>query len=335
MAAPPDTGLPAYADYVSHVESAPRARARWPFVVFIVLGLVLMVAPLATGMFPRAAKGEAMIGSFAPYQAQSSIESYRADLETLEEARGNILALRAHGQESGQYQRIDQFVSDYPGIRADMTEMIDAIDANRGNYDRLAALPPFGILPWLLALPGLVLVLAGIFGYRRARDGKPAVFQRSLAALAGLVLIAVPASGGLFSAASAAQPLIDGFRPILTHEEVRTVQSYFVTLVAADGELNSRYTAAVRTAYPDADLTGITALEFGWQPMTARFASLIGAMNDNVTNFDAVVALNNATKPFGFTAFRALGWFFLIPGVVALAVALSGVRLKTTGAEKK
>src|SRR5206468_2077064 len=113
----------------------------------------------------------------------------------------------------------------------------DTIDARRGDYGRLAGLPPFGALPWLLALAGVILTGAGIFGFRRASAGYVAPVWRSVAVLAGLGLVAVPIVGGLFGAAGAGQPVIDGFRPILTHAEVRKVQGYFVTLVAADGEL--------------------------------------------------------------------------------------------------
>ncbi|MEV6773414.1 hypothetical protein AB0N05_32760 [Nocardia sp. NPDC051030] len=321
------SGLPAYSDFVSNREAPPPPPAtRWPFVVLIVVGTLLVLAPIVTGMFPRAVKGEAMIDSFAPHVTQSRIEDYRTDLRVLDDARTNVIALRAAGQEQGRSGRVDQFVNDYPGIRSDMSEMVDAIDANRGNYEKLAGIPPFGDLPWLLALPGLVLIVAGAFGLRRAQAGNRALAWRSTAAVAALALIAVPLVGGLFPAAPAAQPLIDGFRPILTHDEVRKVQGYFVTLVAADGELNSTYTGAVRTAHPDADLTGITALESRWQPMTSRFAGLIGVMNDNIVNFDAVVALNDSTKPLGFTAFRGLGWFFLLPGVLALVAAASAIR---------
>ncbi|MFQ6393288.1 hypothetical protein ACLMAJ_07540 [Nocardia sp. KC 131] len=324
------SGLPAYADYVSYREPPPPAPAsRWPFVVLIVIGALLVIAPIGTGMFPRAVKGEAMIGAFAPYVRSSSIADYRTDLQVLDDARTNVLALQSAGQEPARSERIEQFVRDYPSIRSDMSEMIDAIDTNRDNYEKLSAIPPFGTLPWLLALPGLVLIGAGVLGFRRARSGNRAPVWRSTAALAGFALITVPVLGGVFPAAPAAQPLIDGFRPILTHDEVRKVQGYFVTLVAADGELNSKYTAAVRAAHPGADLPGIAALETRWQPMTSRFAALIGAMNDNVTNFDAVVALNNSTNPLGFTAFRGMGWFFLLPGIAVLAVAVAGVRAPT------
>lgn len=318
------SGLPAYADHVSSVETAAPRRARWPFAALAVLGLLLVLVPIVTAMFPRAVRGEAMIEAFEPYVTSANLQGYRDDLGVLDDARANVLALRAEGLEPGRYDRVEAFVRDYPGIEAELTRMIDAIDDNRANYEKLSATAPFGALPWLLALPGSALVLAGVLGFRRASAGKSAPAWYSVAALAGAALVAVPLAGGLFAAAPTARPLLDGFGPILTHEQVRTAQGYFVTLVAANGELDARYTADVRTAHPGADLTGLARLEQRWQPMTSRFAALIGVMNDNVANFDAVVALDETTKPLGFTAFRALGWFYLVPGVLVLAVVAAG-----------
>lgn len=324
--APPSSGLPAYSDFVSHIERAPeRVAARWPFVALIVLGVLLVAAPLITGMFPRAIKGEAMIDAFAPHMTSTSIQDYRDDLRVLDEARTNVLALRASGAQPGDFERVDRFVQDYPGIHADLSGMVDTIDANQGNYRRLSDTTPFGVLPWLLALPGVALIAAGGFGVRAVRNGRRGALWHGVAALAGLGLLLVPLTGGLFQAAPAAQPLIDDFRPILTRAEVRTVQGYFVTIVAADGELNSRYVSALRAAHPEADRTGITALEARWQPMTARFAGLVGVLNDNIENFDAVVALNDSTRPIGWTAFRVLGWGYLIPGLLVLTIVTAGL----------
>jgi hypothetical protein len=318
--------LPAYTDYVSVVESAPRAKARWPFVIIAVVGTALIVAPIVTGMFPRAVGAQAMIESFAPSVTSASIAEYRGDIAALDAAHTDIRTVRTAYPDNGGYSRVDRFVQDYPHIRSDITSMIDTIDAERGNYQRLAALPPLGALPWLLALPGVVLLGAGIVGFGRAGDGRRAGGARLSTAVAALVLIVTPLAGGLFSAASAAQPVIDGFGPILTHQQVRSLQGYFITLVAADGELNSTYVPTVRAEHPDADLTGITALQARWQPMTSRFAALVGAMNDNVDHFDAAAALNDTTKPLGFGAFRGFGWFYLVPGVIAAAAAVAGIR---------
>lgn len=329
---PAFSGLPAYSEFVSQVERAPeRVTARWPFAMLAVLGVLLVAVPVATGMFPRAVKGEAMIDAFDPYVTEKSIDGYRSDLRVLDDARTNIVALQSVSPPAGEYPRVDQFVRDYPGIRADISSMLDTIDTNRGNYRTLSSTASFGSLPWLLALPGVVLIGAGIAGFRAAGNGSRGTTWRACAGLAGLALVVTPFAAELFAAGPAAQPVIDGFRPILTTEHVRRVQGYFVTLVAADGELNSRYAGAVRAAHPDADLSGITALENRWQPMTSRFAALVGAMNDNIGNFDAVVALNDVSRPLGFTAFRGLAWGFLLPGLLVTGLALAGLRPSRTG----
>ncbi|RDI42670.1 hypothetical protein [Nocardia mexicana] len=332
-------GLPAYSEFASTVETAPDARPRWPFAVLAAIGIALIAVPIATAMFPRAAKGEAMIDGFAPYVTASSVADFRTDLAVLDDARTTVVDLKAREQEPNRSELVDQFVRDYPGIRSEIGNMVGTIDRHRGDYDRLAALPPFGALPWLLALPGVLLTAAGVFGFRRASDGRSSPVWSSVAALAGAALIAVPVAGGLFGAAGAGQPVIDGFRPILTQAQVRKIQGYFVTLVAADGDLNSRYAPAVRAAHPEADLSGLAVLETRWQPMTSRFAALIGAMNDNIDDFDAVAALNDSTKPLGFTGFRALGWFYLVPGVLVLAVVATGIGKRhgvtTAGSEGK
>jgi hypothetical protein len=107
----------------------------------------------------------------------------------------------------------------------------------------------------------------------------------------------------------------------MTHERVRTVQGYFVTLVGGEGELDSRYAAAIPAG---ADRAGIDALAHRWQPMTARFAGLVGTMNDNVDDVAGVAALNDVTRPLGFAALPPLGWFLVTPGVAVVVLALGG-----------
>lgn len=322
------SGLPAYADFVSEHslqhERGPAARTRRPHVVIAVVGLLLVVAPLALGMFTRAAKGEQMLASFAPYVTQEQVDAFRGDFDVVDGARRNVLALQSSGSApAGNYPNVDTFVADYPAIHTDLSAMLDTVEANLDGYRKLSELPPFGLLPFLFALPGTVLLITGLVGVRRAGKGKRTRVQFGIAGAVGIALIAAPLAFGIFAKAPAGNEVVDGFEPILTHEHVREVQGYFVTLVGGQGELDSRYTKAVP---PGADIREIDALTQRWQPMTAQFAGFIGAMNDNVENFDAVVAMRDSTKFLGFGAFDGLGWFFLVPGVAALGTALIGSR---------
>lgn len=319
-------GLPAYTDYASEhgrrLETGLPARARWPYLAIGVIGAALIAVPLLLGMFTRAAQGQEMLAGFAPYMSNEQVGELRTDLAVVDRARRNILTLREQGrQPAGNYRHVDDLVRDYPAIRADMSGMVDSMGAVVGDYRRLASLPPFGLFPWLFALPGAILVGVGVFGARRAAAGRRTPVLTGVAALVAAGLILAPFAFDVFGKSPSAQPLIDRFTPVLTHDRVRTVQSYFVTLVGGQGELNSRYTAAIPAG---ADRGGIDALAARWQPMTARFAGLVGAMNDNVGNFDGAVALDDSTKPLGFAAFGWFGWFFLVPGVALVAAIGAG-----------
>lgn len=327
-AQPMSSDLPAYSDFVSPQalaqEQAPPRRRTWWFRVVAVIGAALIVVPLVLGMFLRAAQGQQLLSSVGPYLTAGELTTLRADLATVAQARTDVLALRAdHTEPAGSYPYVDALVREYPAIDTDMTGMIDTMSAQTGNYRKLADLPPFGAFPWLFALAGAVLVPAGVFGSRRAESGRAAPFAVGCVAVVAAGLVAAPFALQLFDRTPAASPLIQNLGPLMTHERVRTVQGYFITLVAGEGELNSRYVKAIP---PGAGRAGIDAFDARWQPMTERFAGLIGTMNDNIDNFRGVVALDNSTKPLGFHAFRWFGWFFLVPGVIVAAVAAVGLR---------
>ncbi|MBJ8348180.1 hypothetical protein [Antrihabitans sp. YC2-6] len=333
MPAPPtpsDTSeLPAYDDHASwHSRAVERGSPAQPHVAFAVvaaIGVALILLPIVLGMFPRSAKGERMLAEFGPYMSTAHVDSLQADLQAIEGARQNVLTLQGSGNApTGQYSYVDTFVRDYPAIRADMSSMLDTMSANVANYEQLSSLPPFSAMPWFFALPGAALTAIGIIGFRRARRGDRSPVLTAAGVLLGAGLVIAPLAFGIFEKAPAADPILDDFSTVLTHDEVRKVQGYFVTLVGGQGELNSRYTKAVRDSHPAADLGGIDELENRWQPMTSEFAGLIGVMNDNVENFDSVAALNDSTTAIGFRAFGQLGWFFVLPGVATVAALGAG-----------
>lgn len=328
-----DLALPAYADFVDtdgvFDETVVAPRSRWPFVVLIVLGGLLFALPVGTGMFTRAAGGQEMLTAFAPFMSQDPRDSrnsedtlarFRGYLHTVDTARTAVQAHRA--QAGGQYQHLDAFVGQWPSIRNDLDNLLNTVAGQAGNYQRLRGIGAFDVLPFLLAVPGLVLVGAGVSGLRRVRAGTTATAPRVLAALAALTLVAVPFTDGLFARAPAGAELIDAFAPVMTHQRVASVQQHFVVLVSAEGELDAQFLVDLRTRDPHASVPGIDAFIAQWQPMTADFASLIGVMADNMDNFSRVVALDRLTAALGFRTFDYIGWFYLIPGALALALAL-------------
>ncbi|GAB17978.1 hypothetical protein GOEFS_044_00140 [Gordonia effusa NBRC 100432] len=309
---------------------APKSsthRRRWPFIASIALGLVLVLAPIVGGFFYPAAQAQAMITDFAPYTKSTTLQQFRSDLATLESVRGGVVTIdRSTRIDSADYTQLHKFVEQYPAIHADMSSMIDQIDSARGDYDNLAAIRSIAGVPFIPVGAGLVFIGLGIWGLRRGRRSGTRRVGAAIIAVA-VVLGASPFLTGLVSNANSGGPLLKSLGPIMTTEKVREVQGYFVVLVGAVGDIDSKYLPAVRASStaPAAAVAQVSGLNQRWQPMSSDFAGLIGVMNDNIKNFDGVAALDNRTRSLGFGSFAALPWLLLAAGLIGLAFGAAAI----------
>lgn len=320
--------LPRYTDHVTSASTdEPARRPWWPSLLLIVVGLILAVAPLAADMFYPAAQGQQMIGEFDPYVQPERLDEFRGDLGLLERAR--VESQRVTGElrtPAGEYPLIETFGRQYPAINADLTAMLDQIDSGRPDFDQLKALQPLSLIPFVPLLAGSALVLIGGWGIVRARRGASAWPVVALGAAVAVALIAVPLVGGQVTNTRAAGPLLDRFSTVLTEQQVRAVQSDFVVLVGAVGEMDS---GGFADAAHERGIATPAIDELGeqWQPMSSDFAGLIGTMNDNLQNYSGVAELDDKTRALGFGAFAALPWVLIGAGFVTLAaLAAQGVR---------
>lgn len=330
MAAEPAAGaglaaLPSYTDIVGVQEDNPdeprgSVAPRWRYLGLIAVGVLLFAVPVVTGMFTRAAGGQQLLREFEPFVSAQAVDKFRGYLDTVDRARADVL--QTHEAAGGQYAQLDSFVTQYPSIKHDLTGLLDAVAGQTDNYRQLRAIGAFDALPFLLAVPGLALIALGAWGLRRAGNGQSTAAPRVFAVAVAALLIAVPFADGLWTRAPAGTRLVDAFTPLLTHDQVSAVQRHFVVLVAAEGELDTRFLGDLRRNAPAVAVPGVDAFVAQWQPMTADFASLIGAMADNIDNFGRVVALDRLTAPLGFRAFDYFGWFFVVPGLVIAALSI-------------
>lgn len=129
----------------------------------------------------------------------------------------------------------------------------------------------------------------------------------------GLCIVAAPAIFGMFSRAPGGADMIDDFRPLMATARVQTIQGYFLTIGAAEGQLRTEAFAAPDHPAPPA----VARLSADWPRISAEMAPMIGTMSDNVGNFAGVAAL----PPFWL-----FPWFFVGPGL--LVAALAGVALR-------
>ena len=290
---------------------------RWPLVAAAVIGLALAAAPMAFQMFDRAPKGGTMIDGFKPYMTDARIERFETDLATIDHAHEEAATLRSTFPDStaAHSPGLDAFIEQWPAIDADMTSMLGTMRANIGHYNGIAALPPFVLFPWFFVLPGLIvagLAVRSLLGDRRGRTLRGGWLPLLVIAIG---IIVAPAIFQMFTRAPGGSAMIDDFTPFMTRAKVTQIQRYFLTIGSGEGDLR-------RTVVPELtgsgrvqprEISAITELNAQWPTISGGMAPMIGAMSDNVGNFDAVVAL----PPFWL-----FPWFFVVPGLAVAGLAL-------------
>lgn len=306
----------------------PQRRRNLPVVVVLVIGLGLALAPAIFSMFSRAPAGGAMIDDFRPYMTHEEIDQFRGYLVEIDDAdRASTDVLRPMLEDSGALDgadfdtRLNGVVAlneTWPEIEADMTDLLDRMEANLGNYAAVDALPPFSLFPWFFVVPGLLIAgVAGSVLWSRHR-GHPATARVWVLMVLGAAVALAPVAFQMFGRAPQGGSMIDSFRPMMTRDRVQDVQGYFITMGMAEGQLRT-------VAVPLADGTGLDASELAaieqfsedWPGIVADFNPMVATMSDNVDNFEGIDAL----PPFGL-----FPWFFLVPGLLVLGCGVLTLR---------
>lgn len=302
--------------------NGPPALRRWAVVLLAVLGLGLIAAPAIFQMFDRAPKGATMIADFKPFMTDQRMNSFKENIATIRDGvdQGNtgVADYLYPGDQAAfdrQYPAFASFAGEWPPIDEDMSSMLDQIQAQIPNYAAVAALPNFRLFPWFFVIPGvLLLALAGIALLR------PASWRvvRWPVALIGVGLILAPVAFQMFDRAPKGAKMVAAFTDIETREKVETIQGYFGTIAAGQGSLRLDLIPALQErGLSDAQIAqrfpAVVELDREWIPILQNLTPMIGAMSDNVVNYQAVAAL---------PSFNLFPWFFVLPGLFAIALVL-------------
>jgi hypothetical protein len=157
--------------------AAPSAwgKLRWAVVA---LGLALIVAPLAFQMFTRAPKGAQLVRAFRSVETRGLVTGIQNDFATITTGEGAVSgelvpALEARGLSATQIDSrlpaVALLERRWVGILQDLTPLIGVMSDNVANYQAVAALPAFGLFPWLFLLSGVLVVALAVLGATRAR----------------------------------------------------------------------------------------------------------------------------------------------------------------------
>jgi len=302
---------------VIRATAVPMRRPKAPAIALLALGVALTFGPIVGGLFSKVASGKQMIDQFAPHMEPDARARYGTDLQTLRRAATAVDTIYAEqAVPRGRFPGLDVYRDRANAINAHATSLLDRVNRTEPDYRRIANIGGFDRIPFLIVLYGIVLIYAGCVllggsgGRARAAVG--------LIVVASVALAAYPFVSDLHGGTKAGQRMLHGFAPMMTHAEVRQLQGDFVVLVTADGELDTGFRAVPQTGQAAAD---VTALINGWPGISSDLASLVGAVNDNIQNFNALDDLDSLMRHAGTSGLASFAW--LLVGLALAGAALS------------
>lgn len=312
--------LPA-APPVTRVPAAPVVRRRLPAVALICLGAVLIVGPIAGGLFSKVASGKQMVDQFAPYMTSDTLDRYSSDIATMRAAATGVAHVYATQHvRPGRFPGLDDYRVQATAINDRADSLLRQVRANQSDYQKVAAIGGFDRIPFLIVISGAVAIYAGCvlrFGGRgRARP-------TALLALVVSAAVAVyPFISSFDSGASAGRRMLHGLSPVMTTGQVRQLQDDFVVLVTAVGELDTSFRAVPQPGTAGHEIHVIVKQ---WPSISADFASLVGTINDNIRNFNALKSLDSLTSGVGASGLEAFPWMLVGTGVIIAALSAASL----------
>ena len=281
------------------------------------MGSALILGPVFGGVFAKAAAGRQMIDRFAPHMDAAALGTEGTDLDVLHRAG---LAVQ------GIYQHQSVPATAFPGLytydhQAGAIDrraqgLLRRIEATAPDYRRVAAIGGFDRIPFLLVVAGIISLYGGgvLLAGRRGRGRGAAV----LVMVASAALVAYPFLSGLNRGDSAGEHMLRSFAPVMTSGEVRQLQSDFVVLVTAVGELDTGFR---HVAQPGAAAEDLAALDNQWPRISSDFAGLVGVINDDIGDFKSLQRLDALPREVGLPGLASFTWVLVAVG--CLGVVLS------------
>jgi hypothetical protein len=301
--------------------AAPLRRPKGPAFGLLGLGVLLVFGPIIGGMFAKTAAGNQMIDQFSPYMQSDALARYGRDIHVVSAGAAGVDAVFRHQDiASGRFTGLDAFRRESAAIVGRATDLLNRVKGAQGDYQHVARIGGFDRIPFLIVACGIVGIYGAcvLLGGRRSR-ALPAVV---LVVLASAAIVIYPFVSDLLGGAQAGQRMLHSLAPVMTPHEVRQLQDDFIVLVNADGELATSFRGVPR---PGQSATAIATLVNRWPGVSSDLASLVGAINDNISNFNALDDLNSLTRDAGLPGLGAFPWVLVGVGAATAGLAVGAL----------
>lgn len=143
-------------------------------ILILIVGIALIIAPVAYKMFDRAPAGADMMKDFETVLTRPNVTTFQGHMQTFGGMKGditNMMPAFASGMGMTQDQLNMMMQQQFPGLSKGMTEMdrmgtdfnmvVGVMDRNVENFQKADQLP-MRTMPWFFVIAGVALIaLAG------------------------------------------------------------------------------------------------------------------------------------------------------------------------------
>jgi hypothetical protein len=306
-------------------DAVPISRPRRaPLVAVALIGAALAIMPFAFNMFPKTPQGASMMAQFKPFMTTQRLDGFQTDLREInagtQQSDTTVASYLGGGSVNRaafdqQFPAFASFDQQWPAIDSKMTNLMDKVQDNQGNYLAIAALPSFKLFPWFFVIPGALFLAVALAALIRPRQWRA---SRWILVVLGAGLIAAPVAFQMFQRAPKGGQMMTAFKSIETTSNVEQIQGYFGTMADGQGAIRLDIVPALaqRGLTPrqiQQTFPAVASLDSHWVHILNDMTPMIGAMSDNVASYQALSSL---------PPFPLFPWFFVVPGALVAGLAL-------------
>ncbi|MBC2637872.1 MULTISPECIES: hypothetical protein [unclassified Rhodococcus (in: high G+C Gram-positive bacteria)] len=316
-----------------------------------VIGAVLFLFPLVTGMLSKAQSVDTLTGDLRANFEPDALAQTRADMNTVQAMSDQLQtetlpALpNALGMPPEQFQ---SFVGEnFPDVASGIGQLdtilpkfqglVTGLETQAPNFRSADQIPtgflPSTTVPYLFLVPGAVLfVLAGaalVLGRDRTRSGMSRI-ALLVSIVIGLVFVVAPLILSVPVKTKAVDDLTAAFGPIFTEEGVAAVRSDMDVIQKMSDQLQAETAPALAEAlkmdptqfqsFMGQNFPDVAAGMGQLNDILPRFQALVAGMERNVESFQQAASIPTATQPT-----TTLTWWLIIPGVALIVLGGIGI----------